>query len=277
VAAAKRTATADTLRRAMTDIGPMLREARMRTGSDISEFEDRTKIRAKYLRALENEEWSLLPGPTFTKGFLRTYGDMLGLDGRLLVDEYKRQWEEPHELDLVPVRPTIGRDTRDMLRSRQRLRRWVAGAALVVVAAVAILLIGDLGSSPTSPGTPPVSTGTTALSGASAGVSASCAPSHGARLAHGCVSLQIRPIVAVYVCLVGDSRVRIDGHRLSSTTTPATYHAHKFVVTLGSGAAVLEIDAHHFDVPRSDGPIGYAISAHGRRRLAHPSTLSCTA
>ena len=47
----------------MPDIGTTLREARMRARIDISEIEAETKIRAKYLRALENEEWDLLPGP----------------------------------------------------------------------------------------------------------------------------------------------------------------------------------------------------------------------
>ena len=79
----------------MTDIGAMLREARMREHRDIAEFEARSKIRAKYLRALEDEEWALLPGYTFAKAFLRTYADMLGLDGRMLVDEFKRQYKDP--------------------------------------------------------------------------------------------------------------------------------------------------------------------------------------
>ena len=59
----------------------------MRQRIDISEIEAQTKIRAKYLRALENEEWDLLPGPTFVKSFLRTYAEALGLDARLLLEE----------------------------------------------------------------------------------------------------------------------------------------------------------------------------------------------
>ena len=59
----------------------------MRARIDISEVEARTKIRAKYLRAIENEEWDLLPGPVYAKSFLRTYGDFLGLDSRMLLDE----------------------------------------------------------------------------------------------------------------------------------------------------------------------------------------------
>ena len=71
----------------MADIGTTLREARIRARIDISEVEARTKIRAKYLRAIENEEWDLLPGPVYVKSFLRTYGEFLGVDTRLLVDE----------------------------------------------------------------------------------------------------------------------------------------------------------------------------------------------
>ena len=65
----------------------------MRQKIDIADVEAATKIRAKYLRALENEEFGLLPGPTFVKTFLRTYADYLGLDAQLLVEEYRVQHE----------------------------------------------------------------------------------------------------------------------------------------------------------------------------------------
>ena len=81
---------------------------------DISEVETRTKIRAKYLRAIENEEWDLLPGPIYIKSFLRTYGDFLGLDSRMLVDEYKRRYERPSDHELRPDRAA---------RPRARARR----------------------------------------------------------------------------------------------------------------------------------------------------------
>ena len=71
----------------MPPIGETLREARMRQRLDIADVEERTKIRAKYLRALENEEWGLLPGPTFVKTFLRTYAEVVGVDPYLLVEE----------------------------------------------------------------------------------------------------------------------------------------------------------------------------------------------
>src|SRR3954452_16328382 len=89
----------------MLDIGAQLRETRMRRRIDISEVEAATKIRAKYLRALENEEWALLPGPTFVKTFLRTYAEYLGLDARSLVDEYRQRYETPATSELTPLRP----------------------------------------------------------------------------------------------------------------------------------------------------------------------------
>src|SRR5260370_16153188 len=89
----------------MTDIGATLRETRMRARIDISEVEARTKIRAKYLRAIENEEWDLLPGPVYVKSFLRTYSDFLGLDSRMLIDEIKNRYDY-RDNDTRPIAPT---------------------------------------------------------------------------------------------------------------------------------------------------------------------------
>ena len=74
-------------------IGDVLKRTRTDKGLDITEIEDRTKIRTRYLRALENEEWDVLPSHAYAKGFLRTYAQTLGLDADALVDEYRRQVE----------------------------------------------------------------------------------------------------------------------------------------------------------------------------------------
>src|SRR3954468_16975506 len=90
----------DTIRRAaMFEIGSSLREARLRQGLDFPELEQTTKIRGKYLRALEDEQFDVLPAQTYVKGFLRNYAEFLGLDGQLYVDEYNSRYvigeEEP--------------------------------------------------------------------------------------------------------------------------------------------------------------------------------------
>ena len=76
----------------MFEIGNSLREARFRQQLEFGELEQATKIRARYLRALEEESFDTLPAQTYVKGFLRTYADYLGLDGQLYVDEYNSRF-----------------------------------------------------------------------------------------------------------------------------------------------------------------------------------------
>src|SRR5947208_2790586 len=106
------------------EIGETLRETRMRRRIDMTEVESATKIRAKYLRALENEEFELLPGPTFVKTFLRTYAEYLDLDPRLLVEEYRQRYERPSGQDLMPLGGPGSR--RDGRRARRRSRSFRA-------------------------------------------------------------------------------------------------------------------------------------------------------
>src|SRR5438477_8855070 len=111
----------------MPEIGESLREARMRARIDVSEIEAKTKIRAKYLRALENEEWGLLPGATFVRSFLRTYADYLGLDSRLLVEEYRLRHEHPPDPALRPTSPSPGGARRARFNPPRPPRAWTAG------------------------------------------------------------------------------------------------------------------------------------------------------
>lgn len=119
----------------MFDIGSSLREARTRQALDFDEMEARTKVRAKYLRFLEEERFEQLPGHTYTKGFLRVYADALGLDGHLYVDEYNSRYvggdEEQHAHKLV----------RSPQRDPRRDRRRSSDSRTVVVALAGILLV----------------------------------------------------------------------------------------------------------------------------------------
>ena len=98
----------------MFEIGNSLREARLRQGLEFVEVEQATKIRGKYLRALEDEQFDILPGQTYVKGFLRTYAEYLGLDGQLYVDEYNSRYIPGDEE--TPLRAqnksTVGRNPR---------------------------------------------------------------------------------------------------------------------------------------------------------------------
>jgi hypothetical protein len=119
------------------EIGNSLREARVRQHLEFPEIEQATKIRGKYLRALEDEHFDALPGQTYVKGFLRTYADYLGLEGQLYVDEYNSRYVAGVE-DEQPVRFRSGggpRTTRFMSSAVMiALTAIVLATALVIVA-----------------------------------------------------------------------------------------------------------------------------------------------
>src|SRR6266566_89037 len=188
----------------MPDIGETLRDARMRARIDVSEIEAKTKIRAKYLRALENEEWGLLPGPTFVKSFLRTYAQALGLDAKALVEEYRLNHESPTETGLEPVVASPRRSRAPGGSGRPGggpSRAYMALVGFVVV--IIILLIVALISGGSSK-----NGGSRSPSRASAKHTRTHAPRTtrptGASTAPPLVALSLRPLATVYVCLVGD-------------------------------------------------------------------------
>jgi hypothetical protein len=119
-------------------IGDVLKQARQRAGLDIGAVEEATKIRTRYLRALEAEEWDAPPGDVYTKSFLRTYAQLLGLDAEALVDEFRSRREDPRAHGYYPI-------TEPMLRTRRRAdqtgRDWAPGRGLAIGALIVILLV----------------------------------------------------------------------------------------------------------------------------------------
>ena len=121
----------------MFEIGNSLREARLRQGFELPRVEADTKIRAKYLKGLEEEHFDVLPGDTYVKGFLRTYSEYLGLDGQLYVDEYNSRYVVGEEDTPLRMRRPAQRSPRPRVESRVVLLTLLGIAfvtALVIVA-----------------------------------------------------------------------------------------------------------------------------------------------
>jgi len=265
----------------------------MRARIDVSEIEAKTKIRAKYLRALENEEWSLLPGPTFVKSFLRTYAQALDLDGKALVEEYRRHHEHPSDALLEPIVPTPqgrrrgqgaqrglsgagGRGAGDGGPSRGYMLA-VSAIGLAIVVLVVLLIAGGGGGSTNTAGT----STTTAARGAGAPGKHGTRPSsdhHATRSATPVVALSLRATALVYVCLIGDDGRRlIPGIELQPGESTPTYHARRFEITLGNASVTMVVDGIPRSVPPSSQAIGYALTkATGRQPLAPGTLPTCT-
>jgi hypothetical protein len=249
----------------MPEIGETLREARMRARIDVSEIEARTKIRAKYLRALENEEWGLLPGPTFVKSFLRTYAQALGLDGKALVEEYRIRYEVGSEPAMEPAGGGSQRPPRDRRLPRAPSRGYlalVAGVSLLIVLLIVGLLAG--GGSSTRRTHTTASDRRTHRGGA------------GETSAANTVSVSLKATGTVYVCLVGEGRRKLIGQTLEAGTKTATYAARHFYLVLGNSAVALTIDGRPRTVPESNEVIRYSITKAGRRTLPPGHLPMCT-
>jgi transcriptional regulator with XRE-family HTH domain len=77
------------------EIGNTLREARVRRNLTLQQVEEDIKIRVKYVQAMENEDWDVMPGVTYVKGFLRTYSTYLGLDPDVIIGEFRSRGMVP--------------------------------------------------------------------------------------------------------------------------------------------------------------------------------------
>lgn len=122
----------------MTDdrhkLGEVLREAREAKGADLARVERETKIRERYLSALERGEYRELPGAVYTKGFLRNYAAYLGLDPEYLIDLYRLETASGST-----DRPSVPRPPRPISVRRRRTFVITPGA---VAAAILTILVG---------------------------------------------------------------------------------------------------------------------------------------
>jgi cytoskeleton protein RodZ len=132
------------------EIGNSLREARERQGLAYPEIELATKIRAKYIRALEEEDFTSIPGDAYIRGFLRTYSEYLGLDGDVYVDEYASRFITSWRDELPPRSERRRLRTRERPLERRALLLVLAGIAVVTALVFAAFRIP--GSSTSVPG-----------------------------------------------------------------------------------------------------------------------------
>jgi cytoskeleton protein RodZ len=267
----------------MADIGATLREARMRQRIDISEVESETKIRAKYLRALENEEWDLLPGPTYVKSFLRTYAEALGLDGKLLIEEYKLRHERLSDVEMQPIRPPGAREPR-------RRRRTGSGRGWAVLAVVAALIVslyflgnsgGDNGGDDAANTTPSTPTQTTKKRTSTNRTSTTSSKTRRKRRQQAArlVRLRLVPTGPVYVCLKrSGGETVVNGRILQAGSRQPTYRSRRFRLLLGNSEVRLQVNGKTRSVTPSGGVLGYEITPPGRVRPLPPASRpACSA
>jgi cytoskeletal protein RodZ len=251
----------------MLDIGAQLRETRMRRRIDISEVEAATKIRAKYLRALENEEWALLPGPTFVKTFLRTYAEYLDLDARSLVEEYRQRYERPATTELTPFGPGMG--GRPPRRRRPVLGPWILVAGVFVGLLVALYVLGTSGGD--NDEQPPTSTSERQANATPSPTATPRKSKKSRKAAPSTLRVRIEATGTVWVCMEdGAGKALVNQRTMQAGERTQTFRGRHFVVAFGNGAARMRIDGRSVAVPSRGEAVGYDLRV-GRKPRELPT------
>jgi cytoskeleton protein RodZ len=248
-------------------VGTILRTARNRRKIELSDVEAATRIRLRYLRAIEDEEWDVLPGGFYTRGFIRTYASFLGLDGERLVADYRDSVERWQRGPIEPTQlPPGGKDV-----SRGRLGIPVAGlivAAVIGVAVIAIVAIPGGGGGAESPA---VKRSGTAAKDKTASKTPAVAPRPG-------VSVRLAANAEVWVCVLNDGgKALVNGLILEAGGEEGPFHSGSFTVSFGNGEVTMLIDGREAEIPATSSPIGYAIDSSGRlTELDEAQRPTCT-
>ena len=260
-------------REGATEIGMALKDARRRIGMDVKEAEERTKIRAKYLRALEAEDWEVLPAPAYVRGFLRTYGALLGLDGDHLADEFRRR----HEATAGVTSPASEAVLQDRRRASGGGRPPSRGSliAAVAVGIVALLLVlslfgdgGDEGKpvAPVGKENPKKDEG----NGGNGGDARKAGKSSGKdeKVKRTPIDIEIEALTAVQVCVVGGGESMIDSQVLAAGATEDFAGEKRFRIDFQSGGSLrLQAGKESMKLESAAGETSYEADSEGIREI----------
>jgi len=246
-------------------IGNVFREARNRRKIDLSEVEAATRIRVRYLRAIENEEWDVLPGGVYTRGFIRTYGGYLGLDGERLADDYRKNVEGGRRPGPEPVATSAS--AKPPARDWRALRGPLVVGVVLLIAVLAIVMIPGGGSD---------GGGVTSKGKHSAAAIHPRRHDQTKQLSPG-VSVRLAASAEVWVCVLNArGRPLVDGQILETGAEEGPFRSGSFTVSFGNGEVSMLVNGKEAQIPATSSPIGYSIdSSGGLTRLDEAERPSC--
>lgn len=130
----------------MDTIGDLLRRKREAMGLNLQQIEDETNMRWKYLEALEQGNYHVIPGEAYVKGFLRNYAAFLELDSEEILRMYKEQHEKKPVENVPQEQPIKKEKSRKRPNNKQNNKPILfigAALALLIVAGVIFANQGD--------------------------------------------------------------------------------------------------------------------------------------
>jgi len=91
----------------MKSVGSILRDTRQKKGIALEDVEKATRIRRKFLEAIEKDDYALIPSSAYAKGFVKNYSEFLGLDSTTILAFFRRQSEDGSKQNLLPKKSII--------------------------------------------------------------------------------------------------------------------------------------------------------------------------
>jgi hypothetical protein len=262
-------------------IGERLREARTSRGIELDEAERQIKIRKRFLVAMEEERWEVLPGAAYVRGFLHTYAALLGLDADAVVDEYRRvrraqQGPEP-ELEPEPQPPP------QLPASEQRLGAgrapisdrvprgpWVLVAAGVAAVLAILLVLGITGGSDDEGDEQPERAAPEQPAPAAAPEEAE------EQREPSLARVELTATGDVWVCLVsGAGEQLVEGVTVPVGEKEGPFRARSFDLTLGNGQVELEANGEPVEIAAPAEPVGLRITPDRTRELEEGERPTC--
>src|SRR4051812_28918752 len=125
----------------MSDLGALLRKAREQRGYTLDDVQDATKIRKRYLEAIETGDYSVLPGSFYVRAFVKTYAETVGLDAEEVLRLYQKELPVASNAEAPPVEPMLKSSRRS---SGQHSDRWGKVSVTLLMWLFPILIIAVL-------------------------------------------------------------------------------------------------------------------------------------
>jgi cytoskeleton protein RodZ len=248
---------------------------------DLEEVHAATGIRARYLRAIEEEDWEALPEDFYARSFIRKYAQFVGVDPEPLVEEYRRQTGTSGRGGDAPTSPFAKTNSRraDALRrrrARQGVYVWLGAAALAVAVVVAIVLISSGGGESGSNGSQNAGGNGNAkgAKGANGGKGKSGSKGKGGKDGSGtsrrfyrptAVALAIEPKAEVWACVLdGEGKPLVNGQTLAPGEAVGPFHARSYTAAFGNGSVAVKVDGKRVATPETPSPMGFRVDKHGK-------------
>ncbi len=281
-------------------IGERLQEARAARGLTLEDVSEETKIRVRFLQALEHERWEVLPGSAYARGFLRTYANLLGLDAEELVAEYRDRRDPEQEIeDAVPQLGEEHRERGPIGRARARIesaghgapagrqpigfagrghrggyfdRFTVAALSLLVLATIAALVIALSGEKAVDV----AGDDDAAVERSDPSASTLRDGGDGEPAGRRRARLELEAEAEVWVCVVDhDGELLVAGETLAAGETRGPFKGRGFELTLGNGSVRMRANGERVPVPAAAEPLGFKVTDEHVRELPSAAQPTC--